>query len=251
LWTADLSRQTLMQLTFNPGNDASASWSPDGRLIAFSSSRAGKQFDIYEKASSGAGAEELLLHTDNDKFPDDWSPDGRFIIYEQYDEESPGTKYDLWLLPMFGERKPYPYLQTESDETHAAFSPDGRWVAYVSNESGQEEVYVQSFPRSGGKWQISTDWGDQPSWRRDAKELYYIGSGKNLMAVPIIAGASFANGTPTLLFETRVRPTSMTEARNMYASSSDGQRFLVSNLVEDKIAQPITVVLNWTADLKR
>jgi eukaryotic-like serine/threonine-protein kinase len=193
----------------------------------------------------------VLLQTDNNAFADDWlrMAEGRqFLLYETEGQKS---RFGLYVLPLFGDRKPYPLLDTEFNETHAQFSPDGRWVAYVSDESGRAEVYVQSFPISGGKWQVSTAGGDQPQWRGDGKELYYIAADKKLMAVPVTPGASFEHGAPVSLFATRVPTTTLTDDRNNFAPSADGQRFIIINLVEEGNTQPITLVLNWASALKQ
>jgi len=144
---------------------------------------------------------------------------------------------------MFGDRKPYPFLDREFDEPFARFSPDGRWVAYTSDETGTSEVYVREFQGSGRSWRVSINGGSLPRWRRDGKELFYF-SGEKLMAVDVKAGgSSFEPGVPKLLFEKN-------GTRN-YDVSGDGQRFLVAVPVEESSSEPITVVLNWTADLKR
>ena len=248
IWILELKRGTSTRFTFDPARDVSALWSPDGTHIVFGSDRGG-QWGIYQKISSGAGSDELILRTGSTTLPDDWSLDGRFIIYER--DGGPKTKFDLWILPLFGDRKPFPLLQTEFSEMHAQFSPDGRFVAYVSDESGRPEVYVQSFPASGGKWQVSTGGGDQPQWRHDGRELFYIAPDKTLMAVTDTLGANFEAGTPVPLFKTRVPQSTMTGERNNLAVAPDGQRFLINNVVEDSASQPITVVLNWASQLKK
>src|SRR5207249_5041905 len=128
--------------------------------------------NLFQKPANGAGQEQILVAAKNSNFADDWSRDGRYIIYEY---EDPKTKYDLWVLPMFGDRKPFPYVQSDFNEAHAKFSPDGKWVAYGSDEIGRTEIYVRRFPNAGaGKWQVSTGGGDQPYWRADGKELFYL-----------------------------------------------------------------------------
>jgi eukaryotic-like serine/threonine-protein kinase len=254
-----LARGTFTRFTFDPHLDNRPVWSPDGSRIVFSSDRNG--FDeLYQKISSGAGSDELLLHGEMDQniLADDWSLDGRFIIYNQATNGlsgkaagKNGPSRDLWILPLDGDRKPYPFLQTEFNETHARFSPDSKWVAYISDETGRAEVYVQSFPASGGKWQISTGGGDQPQWRRDGKELFYLSPDRKLMAVQVKTGETFENGAPVPLFQTKVFPPVSTGARNNYVVAADGQRFLVNNVVEENASHPITVVLNWTAQLKK
>jgi Tol biopolymer transport system component len=250
IWLLDLARGTMTRLTFDAAAEAAPVWSGDGSRIFFASNRDTGKFNLYQKISSGAGSDELLLRTENNTFADDWfsGKDGELLLYET---EAPKSRYDLWVLPLTGDRKPYPFLQTEFNETHSQFSPDGRFIAYVSDESGRAEVYVQSFPSTGGKWQISTSGGDQPQWRPDGKELFYIAADKSLMAVQIESGDSFELGSPVALFTTGVPPGSLTGDRNHYVVAADGQRFLIINLVEEGNKQPITFVANWAADLKR
>ena len=147
--------------------------------------------------ATGAGQEEPVLKSPEDKRPTDWSADGRFILYQV---RSPKTGDDLWVLPLEGDRKPVPFVQMEFRETQGAFSPDGRWIAYTSDESGVSQVYVQSWPPSGAKWQVSTTGGGNPRWRRDGRQLYYINPGRTLTAVDVNASASFQAGIPQLLF---------------------------------------------------
>jgi Tol biopolymer transport system component len=248
IWLFDLARSTLRRLTFQSQDEGTPVWSPDGSSIVFSSSR-GRVKDLFLKPLSGTGTEELLVQSDVSKFPDDWSRDGRFILYDSFNAS---TRGDIWVLSSpLGDKKPSPYLQTPFSETHAQFSPDGRWVAYVSDESGKSEVYVQSYPISGAKWLVSTKGGDQPIWRRDGKELFYLAADKKLTAVTVKTGAMFEAGTPSPLFDVRVVSKSLTDDRNQYIVTADGRRFLVLSISDDSVGQPLTVVLNWTAELKR
>ncbi|MFN2456550.1 MAG: TolB family protein, partial [Pyrinomonadaceae bacterium] len=177
--------------------------------------------------------------------PQDWSSDGRFLLYGEIDSK---TNADLWVLPLFGDQKPIPFLQTTFNENQSAFSPDGRWIAYVSNESGPAQVYVQSFPVSGGKWMVSTTGGSQPKWRRDGKELFYLGPDRKLMAVDVKEDANkFEAGSPRALFETRVFVGF--GFISGYQVSRDGQRFLVNTPLEESAPSPLTVILNWTAGI--
>ena len=242
IWLLEIARGNLNRFTFNPAIDQSPIWSPDGSRIVFGSDREGV-LNLYQKAASGAGNDEVLLKSDHPKNPNDWSGDGRFILYQ--------TGTDLWILPLAGEQKPFPFLQTEFTEGWARFSPDGKWIAYNSNESGTWQVYVQSFPASGGKWMISADGGAQPQWRRDGKELFYISSNRKLMAVDVKGnGSTFEAGVPKALFDLRLQTPALPGPRNYYIAAADGKRFLVTSVSEERVTTPTTVVMNWTADLK-
>jgi serine/threonine protein kinase len=246
VWLLDVARGAPTRLTFDPAEDFLPIWSPDGNRIVFVSDRDGAG-NFFQKSASGAGNEALLFKTTERKWPGDWSKDGRFIIYTSL---GPKTKTDLWVLPMTGEQKPAPFLQSTFNEDHPRFSPDGHFVAYASDESGRFEVYVQTFPASGGKWLISTNGGAQPRWRGDGKEIFYIAPDRKLMAVEVKAGGStFEAGVPKVLFQTHV--ISYPNPRNAYDVSADGQRFLIITPLEEATTTPITVVANWTADLKR
>jgi eukaryotic-like serine/threonine-protein kinase len=253
IWLQDLGRGVLSRFTFEIGSSSSPVWSPDGSRIAFSFRSAGTDYAIYQKDVTGTGKQELLWHTGVNGSPWDWSPDGKFIVYSDYADK---TKYDLLLLPLQGDHKPIPYLQTPFNEVHAQFSPDGRWMAYVSDESGQPEVYVQRIPASGGKWQISAGGGNYPRWRRDGKELFYIAGDQKLMALPVkTVGAPagpFEVGSPQPLFGVEPIGTSINSSFP-YQPAADGQRFLVNAPAggEAAGATPITLVLNWQAGLRK
>ena len=251
MWLIELNRGVTSRLSLGPRQETSPIWSPNGSRIAFASSERGFSLDssdLYQRPSSGAGDEELLFKSDALKVPSDWSLDGRLLLYETI---GPRTKRDLWVLPLSGDRKPTPVLQMPFNESFGSFSPDGRWIVYVSDESGRPEVYVQAFPISTGKWQISKDGGSQPRWRRDGKEIFYLAPDSRLMAVAVTAGSTFEADSPKPLFEAGVAPTGVSNERHQYCVTSDGQRFLLTRPVERRTAQPITVVLNWTADLKK
>jgi dipeptidyl aminopeptidase/acylaminoacyl peptidase len=236
-----VARGLRTRFAFDPALARYQAWSPDGSRIVFILYRKG-HFDLYQKAASGAGSEELLLESNLDKNPTSFSPDGRFLLYNVLD---PKTRQDVWVLPLEGGQKPFPFLQTEFSEYNGQFSPDGRWVAYQSNESGRNEIYVASFPGPGGKRQISTSGGQSPIWR--GKEIFYLAPDNRLMAAEVNGkGATLEVGAVRPLFE--VRPTGL---GYFYDVTSDGQRFLVITAVEQKASAPITLVLNWAADLKR
>ncbi len=250
IYLQDLLRGNATRLTFDPEADGTAVFSPDETQIVFFSNRLGKN-SFYRKSASGAGNDELLMTDENGAYPDSWSRDGKYLIYDR--NGGTRTKVDLWILPMTGEAKPFAYLETVFEEAHAQFSPDGRSIAYASNESGRSEVYIQSFPIGGGKWQISTAGGDQPQWRADGKELFYIAPDRNLMSVSIAESSTttIEVGRPTTVFQTIMPLSGITDDRNNYVPSRDGQRFLVNTLADTGNLQPLIMVLNWTSELKR
>ncbi len=241
VWLMDLVRGGMTRFTFDPAVDIAPLWSPDGMRIAFGSTRKGP-YNLYLKPSSGAGAEELLLETPNNKYAQDWSKDGRFLLYAEAD---PKTGRDLWGLPMTGnDRKPIVVVKTSFEELNGQFSPDGHWVAYETNESGRFEIVVQPFPVPSGKWQVSTGGGIQPRWRADGKELYFIAPDGKLMAASVTAaGVTFAAGTPVALFPASP-VTGLGTNKQEYVVSRDG-RFLINQPAEASTMTPITLILNW------
>jgi eukaryotic-like serine/threonine-protein kinase len=246
IWVIDVERGLPTRFTFNAAIEDDPAWSSDGSRLIFTSDRDGGTRKIYRKIASGAGNEELLSDAVRSIGAGiDWSPDGNNVLYIGLGEK---TGNDLWVLPLTGDAKPYPLLQSEFGEDKGHFSPDGRFFAYVSNESGRPEVYVQSFPPAGGKWQISTGGGSQPHWRRDGKELFYIAADRKLMAVAVKLDGGFESGAPAALFLTQV--SSVTDP-NRYDVTADGQRFLINSPVEETSKTPINVILNWTSTLKK
>jgi Tol biopolymer transport system component len=242
LWLFDTARGSPTRFTFAALGDSAGVWSPDGSRIVYAANRNGRS-ELYVKSTSGGGAEQSLLRTDFDLMPDDWSSDGRFLLYESFTTK---TRGDLWYLPMEGDRKPVSYLQTEFNEAHPRLSPDGKWLAYTSDETGRPEIYVQSFPTPGnGKFLISSNGGDQPAWRLDGKELYYLTADRKLMSVQVKTAPSFEAAPSQLLFQTHVPQISITTFRNHYAAAPDGRRFLVTSIPEAGSPTPLVVVLNW------
>jgi eukaryotic-like serine/threonine-protein kinase len=238
IWVTDIARNISSRLTSDPRNDEGTLWSPDGKNIAFNRDiTLGDAGGIFLVPSSGVGAEQFMFK--GGYFLTDWTLDGKLILAYKL-----GKRNDLWILPTFGDRNPYPFLQTEFDEFQGTFSPDGRWIAYTSNESGNYEVYVQPFPASGKKWRISTSGGGQPRWRRDGKELFYLSLDRKLVAVEVKENAAqFEAGSSQTLFNAPISSPYFPFAMD-YDISLDGQRFLVSASVE-QYQPPISVILNW------
>jgi eukaryotic-like serine/threonine-protein kinase len=252
LWLQDITRAVISRFTFEPGRSSEPIWSPDSSRIVYTRI-IGPNFGIYQKPVNGAGAAELLKGGGINLVATDWSPDGKFIVYSEY---SDSTNDDLWLLPLEGDRKPILFLQTPFNESDGHFSPDGRWMTYMSNESGRDEVYVQTFPSTGSKWQVSTAGGRFPRWSKDGHELFYVAADQKLMTVAVKPGAagshSFEAGSPQPLFEIKSIPI-QSPVVFPYQPSADGRRFLVDIPAtgEGAAPTPITVVVNWQAGLKK
>jgi Tol biopolymer transport system component len=250
LWLLDLDRDGLAtRFTFDPAQDFNPVWSRDGERVIFSSLRKGPAA-LYQKASSGAGDDEPLLASMEGQTPSDWSSDGRHLLFTR---QSAPTQADLWVLPMVGDGKPFPFLQTPAAELQGSFSPDDKWIAYVSNESGRPEIYVSPFngsSSSGGKRQVSTSGGGQPLWSHDGREIYYLSEQTptlQLMAASVsVQGTTLDVGTVTPLFP--VRPPGM--GGSIYQPSPDGRFLFNMASAPDTTPTPITVVVNWTAGLK-
>jgi serine/threonine protein kinase/Tol biopolymer transport system component len=232
LWTRDLARGAESRLTTSRISPLGGGpvWSADGTHIFYPANDT-----IVAKAANNTGAEEVAEPAA--KAPMDASRDGRFLFAV--------TSGDIWVLPLVGDRKPFPYVQTEFTETQPRLSPDSRWLAYRSSESKRNEIYIVSFPNPVEKWQISTDGGQAPVWSRDGRELYYYSADGKIMAVDIKPGPPFQFGAPKVLFAARIS----TNPVNIDVSR-DG-RFLLPALIEKEDSTPMTVVLNWPALLPR
>jgi eukaryotic-like serine/threonine-protein kinase len=253
VWLIDIDRGVSSRFTFGSGSNTFPIWSPDGQNIVFTSNRPGQQ-GLYIKPSNGSQPERLLLALPPNSpniVSADWSRDGRFLAYRLFGAQNGNP--DPWILPMEGDRNPFAWLTTPFDESNQQFSPDTRWGAYCSDESGRLEVYIQSFPKAGAKWQASIGGGVAPRWRPDGKELFYIGPDSSLMAVTVAAlpDGSLNVGKPSRLFQTRIMGGFSNNVRKQYAATPDGQRFLINSIVEDKEIPPITAILNWTERLKK
>ena len=177
IWVLDLARGVRTRLTFGPVANIFPVWSPDGKWIAYNSNRMG-QYGLYRRPSNGSGAEELLLNQEQPVIASSWSADGKYLIYSKQFQDG---SYQIWALPLDGERKPYLVLK---GGIQGHLSPDGHWLAYMSGESGLLEVYVVAFGGGQGKWQVSSNGGNLPQWSRDGKELHYMDPTYNLVAPP-------------------------------------------------------------------
>jgi Tol biopolymer transport system component len=247
VWLQDLPSGARTRLTFNRGS--TPVWSPDGARLAYTSPRNGLNLP-YQKASDGTGEERPLFDYDFHAWTNDWSHDGRWIVFSSPGRTRAGN--DLWVVRMDGEgdRQPVPYLNSPALEQQAQFSPDGRFIAYGSDQSGAWEIYVQPFPdASGGKWLVSNGGGVEPRWNRDGTELFYF-SGQTLMAVPIRLQPTFSSGAPARLFDAPILP-GYTADSHRWQVAPDGRRFLLLATTGRSQGTPLDVVVNWPALLEQ
>ena len=255
IWLYDLTRSIKTRFTFDPAVDETPIWSPDGSRIMFHSDRRG-HYDLYQKTTSGAGGEEILLESPEPKYPLDWSSDGKYILYGVTD---PKTKDDLWILPLTGDKKPIPFLRSDFNEDLAQFSPDMRWIAYRSNESGNWELYVRPFLGTDGeiardqtrKWQISTNGISTISsnkwWGHDGLNLYYMSADNKVMIVDVKSTESTLEvGTVRPLFEMKT-----TGAVGLGDFTADARRFLLALSVGNQGSLPLVIITSWEKDLKK
>jgi Tol biopolymer transport system component len=244
-----LDRTTGLQsrLVSDPAMESAVVWSPNGKSIVYYSTGGDDSTELLLKDTNDPRAAAVPLATQGfNPAATSWSHDGRFLAYATFERT---TKGDVWLLPMSGDRTPIPVLQSRFNEEQGQISPDGRWMAYTSDESGRAEVWVTMLPKATTKWRVSSSGAGDPRWRPDGTELYYITEDRQLMAVPVKRGTIFEFGEAVPLFDTGV-PPHWYNARNLYDVARDG-RFLFMSPVEDDRSAPVTVVLDWTALLRK
>jgi len=250
IWIFDFARGASARFTFGSTSAWFPVWSPDGNRIIFASDPKGV-YDLYQKSTSGATEEELLLTSNENKYPTSVSPDGHFLLYSSFDSNN---KFSLWVLPIGGNAKPIPFPTTEFGEIDGRFSPDGHFIAYRSDESGRFELYVRKFTRdfsaagfsTSGKWQVSYGGAVRQRWSPDGKELFYVTPDGKVMAAAVTLSPTFQAGTPKQLFQAPAQP-----GRPNGDITADGRRFLFPVPADPAAQPPFTVVLNWQAGLKK
>ncbi|HEX9085709.1 MAG TPA: hypothetical protein VF836_13300, partial [Gemmatimonadaceae bacterium] len=246
IWTADLKRNTLTRLTFDPVEEETPAWTPDDQRIAYAATHGGTP-SIYWRQADGTGSEQQIAaaHTPGEHLHvGSFSPDGRTLTYTNYTGASAA---DIWVMSL-ADHKARTFVASPSNEGGPRFSPDGRFIAYTSNESGRDEVYVQSFPGPGGKWQISDSGGREPVWSPAGKEIFYR-NGDNMMAVVVETGQQFAARTPNLLFTGHFVPFRRSEAG--YDVNGDGTKFLMVQRDPGSVPKELFVVIDWVDEVTR
>lgn len=246
IWIFDLRRSAKTRLTFGTAILRYPIWTPDGKTIYYGSNVKGA-YHIYAKASDGTGSDQVILEDEAFDYPRDVSPDQKYLAYMRPAADGKGGT-EVWALPLSGERKPFAVIPSLFSTFGAAISPNGKWIAYESNESGRFEIYLTAFPTGGAKWEVSVNGGSTPKWRHDGKELFFLDTADNLMAVDVSASAkTIQTGTPHLLFHA----VGLQGQLGPYAVTADGKKFLINggNVKEEN--QPFVLVQNWTAQLKK
>ena len=252
LWVFDLKQNTKSQLTFGSFNNTMPAWSPDGRLLAFSSNRQNGVIDIFKQPSGSPQSEEVLLQSPLEKFVADWSPDGQYLLYAQVDGRTPtgGIKSSLMALPLHGEAKPIQLVKWPLFDNAGRFSPDGHWIAFGSRIAGPQQVFVVPFPGPGNPKQLSPASGMNPIWRKDGKAIFYLTADfGSVMETEVEAkGSDFTIGKTRLLF--KIAAESGPYQFYPFDVSADEQKFIINSRPEQS-GKEITVIANWRAGLKK
>ena len=246
-WILDLRRGTKIRLTSGLGIKREPVWQSDGQFLLFANAFSGGSAHIERVKGDGTGTRETFLQSDGlFDIPGSVCREGNYLAFSRYPKESPNLQA-VWILPLAGDRKPFPLIHSQFANGWPVFSPDCKWIAYISSETGQREIYVTHFPDATRRYRVSTQGGTQARWRGDGKELFYL-SGNSVMAVDVDEKAdSISLGTPRTLFSAAnyggVNVTS-------FEVTADGQRFLMTEPNSPKSPVPLTLVTNWNAELK-
>jgi Tol biopolymer transport system component len=243
IWMIDLVRGVQSRFTFDEATETDALWSPDGSQVAFMSTRGGDA-DIWVRDAAGTRDARPLVDTPYPTFPNDWSRDGTLLTMSFRGE----TRMDVMSADLGADTAEVAQVAGRFLEAQGRRSADGQFLAYTSNESDRFEIYVTSFPAGRGKWQVSTNGGTEPMWRGDGRELFYLATDRSLMSVSVAPAAPIEFGVPKKLFDAPVMRSANT--RNRYVVTPDGERFLIVALTDRGRIPPVTVILDWTAELK-
>jgi serine/threonine protein kinase/Tol biopolymer transport system component len=248
IWVVDLERKTKSRITFDEKGANRPVWSADGKSIFYAGDWITTR-KIVRRAADGTGEPEKILESAAVSMaPFSVSADGRYLAFNRTDMNNSNTKTDVYAVPLAGDRKPFPIMATTFVEVLPMISPNGKWVAYMSDESGKYEVYIRPFPSGEGKWQVSNGGGAVPLWRRDGKELVYTTFDQQLMSVEVgESGAGIVLGVSTPLF----KYNAVSGTDGPFTMTGDAQRFVINRVNAEGVAQPLTLVTNWTADLKK
>jgi Tol biopolymer transport system component len=247
VWIHELASHLSTRLVFTDAFYGSPAWSPDGTQVAFASTKSGP-FNMYVKALSG-GAEEKSIHTSpDDERPRSWSPDGKYLVYDRRATARRAVS-EVMVLPLNGAGEPYSLLNTPYANQGGQVSPDGKWIAFSANQTGKTEIYVITFPKAQGFWQVTTTGGAWPRWRHDGLALFYLGSDATIKSTDVKAGAdSFHVGASAEVMQRHLSSSGYEPTFDVFP---DGQRFMIGSMREGKLHSPLTLITNWTAELNK
>jgi Tol biopolymer transport system component len=246
LWVLDSPRGTHSRVTFGAGNNGTAAWSPDGKTLIYSSNRGGN-YQLYEQPADGSGEARRLTDSTNPEISATWSRDGRFVAYVEIRIAS-GANPDIRVIPRTGDQKPYSVVSADYDLAHPSISPDSKWLAFSSTETGHSEVYVVPLGGGAGKWQISANGGEQPTWSPLGDEIFFVSPDSKLMSAHVTeTGNSVAASKIETLFPVSPNSNSLV----LYDVAPDAKKFLTTGISTNRKPEPLTVVANWTALLPK
>jgi len=242
IWVRELASDATTRLTFGPGLNQLAVWSPDGKQIVYSSIRSGA-WALLTKNADGSGSDRSIGDASRHlQGPWDWSRDGTLLMWKAA---------ELWYVTSSDPMTPKVIFKSGWIVRNAQFSADGKWIAYSSNENGNWEIYVSPFPRADSKWQVSRGGGKEPRWQRDGKELFYLSPDGKMMAVPVKTDGSFEAGAPVVLFQTHLRQPISALDHVSYDVTADGQKFLLNSKSSFVNTAPVSVILNWISEMEK
>jgi Tol biopolymer transport system component len=247
VWIHDLASHVSARLVFTDAFYSGTVWSPDGTHVAYASTKSGP-FNMYVKALSG-GEEEKSIHTSpDDERPRSWSPDGKYLVYDRRATARRGVS-EVMVLPLNGAGEPYSLLNVPYANQSGQVSPDGKWIAFSATQAGKTEIYVTTFPKTKGLWQVTTTGGASPRWRRDGLALFYVGSDGVIKSTDLKPGPdSFQVGASTDVMQRHLSSYLLEAPFDVFP---DGQHYIIGSVREGKLHSPLTLITNWTAELKK
>ena len=246
LWILDVARDVATRFTVEPGNQLWPAWSPDDSRIAYSVEQRG-DVDIFVKPSSGAAPASLLYSSPAIKFVNDWSRDGRYVLFQQMERQSK-TGWNICVLDV-ETKTASAVTQTRFNETGAIFSPNGKWIVYASDASGRNELYAQPFRGPGPPLQVSTNGGSEPQWSDDGQHIFFRDADDAMCRVDVETTPGFRVSNTVAMFPLRARWLNI--GGRQWQMTGDGQRFLLDQLIPEKAPAPITIIMNWAQQLRK
>jgi Tol biopolymer transport system component len=243
VWIVDLDRKTRTRITFDEEGDWSPVWSPDGSRVAFQSRRDGI-IGIYAKNADGTGTIEMMHTFERPMWPSQWTPDGEGIL-AIYASGPDGA--EVWYVPVDSAIEPYPLLQLPENQYDPRLSPDGRWLAYGSDETGEEHVYVTTFPELRGRWQVSVQEGDRPRWSGDGSRMYYLSNDDEVIQVSVDGSG---NALKVGEFEKKFQFEGGARPGRVYAVSRTDQTMMLNIRPTSRTTNSMVLVQNWLAEFE-